>query len=38
MWGIRVIVPESLRQQVLEQLHETHSGIVGMKSLARSHV
>ncbi|XP_018398448.1 PREDICTED: uncharacterized protein K02A2.6-like [Cyphomyrmex costatus] len=38
MWGIRVIVPEALRQQVLEQLHETHSGIVRMKSLARSHV
>lgn len=38
MWGIRVVVPESLHQQILEQLHETHSGIVRMKSLARSHV
>ncbi|XP_011689306.1 PREDICTED: uncharacterized protein K02A2.6-like [Wasmannia auropunctata] len=38
MWGIRVVIPESLRDQVLKQLHETHSGIVRMKALARSYV
>jgi hypothetical protein len=38
MWGIRVVIPKSLRDQVLKQLHETHPGVVRMKSLARSHV
>jgi hypothetical protein len=38
MWGIRVIVPASLRSSVLSQLHETHPGVVRMKSLARQHV
>ncbi len=38
MWGIRVIVPASLRDKILQQLHMCHSGIVRMKAMARSHV
>lgn len=38
LWGGRVIVPQKLRQQILDQLHEAHSGVVKMKSLARSYV
>jgi hypothetical protein len=38
MWGIRVVVPESLQQKILEALHESHAGIVRMKSLARQYV
>lgn len=37
MWGNRVIIPESLRGEVLTELHEGHAGIVRTKSLARSH-
>ncbi|XP_031785932.1 uncharacterized protein K02A2.6 [Nasonia vitripennis] len=36
MWGQRVIVPPKLREKVIEKLHESHFGIVKMKSLARS--
>ena len=38
MWGIRVIVPKSLQQRVLESLHENHPGITRMKAVARSYV
>ncbi|XP_052771110.1 uncharacterized protein K02A2.6-like [Mya arenaria] len=37
MWGNRVIIPSSLRNQVMEELHSGHVGIVKMKSLARSY-
>ncbi|XP_029696863.1 uncharacterized protein K02A2.6-like [Takifugu rubripes] len=33
----RVIIPQSLRAQVLQQLHVGHSGIVRMKEMARSY-
>ncbi|XP_062588413.1 uncharacterized protein K02A2.6-like [Saccostrea cucullata] len=36
--GIRVIIPEKYRQDVLEELHVSHPGMVRMKSLARLHV
>ena len=36
--GQCVYVPESLRKAVLVDLHETHSGIVKMKGLARKYV
>ena len=36
LWGTRVVVPESLRSEVLSMLHETHVGIVRMKQLARN--
>ena len=38
MWGIRVVVPHKLRNQILHELHEGHIGIVKMKGLARSYV
>lgn len=38
MWGHRVFIPESLRQNLLEQTHKTHMGIVKTKSLLRSYV
>jgi len=37
MWGNRVIVPKPGRAQLLEELHETHPGVVRMKGLARSY-
>ena len=38
LWGIRVLIPGSLRERVLQELHEGHPGIVRMKSLAQLHV
>lgn len=36
MLNNRVLIPASLRQQVLKQLHEGHPGICSMKSMARA--
>lgn len=38
MWGYRMIIPQSLKQIVLKQLHCSHMGIVKTKSWARSYV
>ena len=38
MWGHRLVVPSSLRQKVLEELHSNHMGVVRMKAMARSYV
>ncbi len=38
LWGSRVIVTPSVRDKVMEELHETHPGISRMKSLARQYV
>ena len=38
LWGIRVVIPESCRKDVLKELHASHPGMVNMKSLARVHV
>ena len=38
MWGIRVVVPSVLQNEVLNLLHEAHIGVVRMKMLARSYV
>ena len=38
LWGIRVIIPNRLRQQVLQELHCDHPGVCRMKSVARSYV
>ncbi len=38
LWGIRVIIPKKLQNQVLEEVHREHSGIVRMKSIARSYM
>ena len=38
LWGNQVVVPPPARSREFEVLHETHSGISRMKSLARSYV
>uniref|UniRef100_A0A670HPH4 Gypsy retrotransposon integrase-like protein 1 n=1 Tax=Podarcis muralis TaxID=64176 RepID=A0A670HPH4_PODMU len=38
LWGDRVVIPQRLRQRVLEALHVGHPGIVKMKALARCYV
>ena len=38
LWGARVVVPPSLQDNVLQELHDTHPGISRMKALARSYV
>ena len=38
MWGIRVIVPTKLKDQVLQEIHQGHPGMNKMKQIARSHV
>ena len=38
LWGNRVVIPKPGREKVVETLHETHPGIVKMKSLARNYV
>lgn len=38
LWGSRVVIPETLRGNILELLHSTHMGMVSMKALARSFV
>ena len=38
MWGIRVVIPKKLQAYVLDELHSGHTGIVRMKSVARSYV
>lgn len=38
MWGVRIIIPSSLRQNILEIVHDTHIGMARMKAQARSWV
>ena len=38
LWGGRVIIPHSLKQKILTELHREHLGCSKMKALARSHV
>ena len=38
LWGSRVVIPEKLRDQVLQELHEGHIGMVRMKMLSRAFV
>lgn len=38
LWGYRTIVPSRQRQQILQDLHRSHLGIVKTKALARSYV
>ena len=37
LWGSQVVIPPPGRQLILEQLHDTHPGMVKMKCLARSY-
>eukprot|EP00731_Ephydatia_muelleri_P032521 Em0024g65a len=36
LWGIRTVIPLSLHQLVISELHSGHIGVVKMKALARS--
>ncbi len=36
MWGLRAVIPEKLRSNLLEELHRDHMGMSRMKSMARS--
>lgn len=38
LWGYRIVVPNSLRNSVLKEIHEGHPGIVKMKQIARNYV
>lgn len=38
MLGHKIIIPNSLQQQVLNELHSTHEGIVRTKAMARSYL
>jgi hypothetical protein len=38
LWGARLVIPTRAQAQVLQLLHDGHSGMVKMKSVARSHV
>ena len=38
MWGHGVIIPYTLRKQLLNELHSAHLGICKMKSLARAYM
>ncbi|XP_060800357.1 uncharacterized protein K02A2.6-like [Amyelois transitella] len=38
LWGYRVVIPSSLRSQVLEEIHTGHMGVVRMKQVARNYV
>ena len=38
LWGMRVVVPQSLQGRVLEELHSTHAGMSQMKCVTRSSV
>ena len=38
LWGLRVIIPTRYQEDMLEELHIGHPGIVRMKELARSYL
>lgn len=38
LWGLRVVVPSKLRENVLREIHEAHPGSTRCKQLARSYV
>ena len=38
LWGTRLVVPTSLQEKVLQELHDTHPGISRMKAWTRCYV
>ena len=38
LWGFRVVIPKKLRAKLLQELHKDHSGVIRMKSVARSYM
>ena len=37
-WGLRTIIPPSLQEQILSELHTAHPEVARMKAAARSHI
>ena len=37
LWGLRVVIPPRYRERLVKELHQEHTGIVRMKSVARSY-
>ena len=38
LWGYRVVVPQRLREKLLQELHKDHPGVTKMKSVARGYI
>lgn len=38
VWGYRLVIPENLRKDMLNELHSHHFGIVKTKAMARSYI
>lgn len=38
IWGNRLVVPEVLRDPILQHLHDAHPGVVRMKAMARLYI
>ncbi|XP_060881762.1 uncharacterized protein K02A2.6-like [Metopolophium dirhodum] len=38
MWGYRILIPKSLRKDLLKEVHSTHMGMSKMKTLCRSYM
>lgn len=38
LWGIRVVVPSTLRERLLKELHRDHPGMSRMKTVARGYM
>ena len=38
LWGMRVVVPLTLRKKVLNEVHVGHTGMVRMKAVARAYI
>lgn len=34
LWGFRVVIPEGLQSRLLSELHDSHRGMLKMKSLS----
>ena len=37
LWGLRVVIPEKFKLDIMNELHDQHPGIVRMKALSRIH-
>ena len=38
LWGSRVVVPPKFQERLLNEMHDTHPGIVRMKAMARAYI
>ena len=38
LWGVRVIIQPKFRNQLVEELHHEHTGVVHVKELAQSYL